>query len=81
MKEKELSAQEIVSMAMKDLCAMEGMIQILEAILAEPASKEEMMAMLREMRKKRGELEDAVKEFTTVDVAAQRLETYDHPSG
>lgn len=75
MKEKEPSAQEITSRAMKDLCAMEGMIQILEAILAEPASKVEMMAMLREMRESRRKLEDAVQEFTTVDVRKARLES------
>ena len=77
MKDKEPSAQEITFQAMSDLWAMEGMIKILEAILAKPASKEEMMAMLREMRESRGKLEDAVKEFTTVDVAAQRLKTYE----
>lgn len=72
---KELSAQEITFMAIKDLWSMEGMISCLESVLADTPTKEAMMAMLRDMRAQRGKLEDAVKEFTTVDVRKARLES------
>lgn len=74
-KEEEMSAKEITYKAMNDLWAMEGMIQLMESILADMPTKEMMMAMLREMRESRGNLEDAVKEFTTVDVRKARLES------
>lgn len=74
---KEPDDETLIFMAMKDLWSLEGMIQILESILAEPSSKEDMMAMLREMRKRRKGLEKAIQEATGTDVEAQRLESYE----
>ena len=70
---KELDGEELIFIAMKDLWSLEGMIQCLESVLAEPPNKEGLLAMLREMRQRRSQLEDAVEKYTEANPPARRL--------
>lgn len=65
---------ELLLRAVKDLWSIEGQIVCLESFLANPPTKEMSMAMLRDLRLKRAELERAVDSCAGVDVAAKRLE-------
>lgn len=69
--------QDLIFRAMKGMWIMEGQIKTLEAYLADPPTKEESMAMLRELREKRASLERLVEKCSGADVTARRLGIYE----
>jgi hypothetical protein len=62
----------LIFSAMKDLWIMEGQINCLESVVSEMPPRQTILAMLRELRDQRDTLENAVEEYTGVDVAKAR---------